>query len=257
MSCPSIAQQQNLQFKKSFKTISLTMFIGSCYYIMLLMCMLASQYVFADDNDLDYLQYKTEKNVWIQSKNDKRLNIQTWYKQEEGKQVRSFKIVANLDLSIEKIAMALVDGNSWQRWFWECVESKIIKENYATGEAIFYVRVKVPRPFPDRDTVMQAKIEPYSTEKGKMILRFKALPNYIADTPNIVRAQEFTFNIELIPINENQTKISLEGYVDPGKGLPAWAVNFMMRKAPYTSAVGLQRYVKISQDTKLRFKFTE
>lgn len=258
MSCLSIAQQQSLHLKKYFKTISLTVFIGSCYYIMLLMCIFASQYVFADDNDLDYLQHKGQTNEWIQSKDDKRRGIRAWYKQEEGKHVRTFKIAATLNVPMEQTAMALVDGNSWQRWFWECLESKSIKEDHSTGESIYYMRVNVPMPFPDRDTVMHAKIEPYSKEKGKIILRFHAMPNYMKDVPKVVRAKEFTFKIELTPVDENKTQLELEGYVDPGKDLPAWAVNFMMRNAPYSSVLGLERYVRVlGEENKLRFKFRE
>jgi len=258
MSCPSIAQQPNLQLKQSFKTMSMIMFVGGCYYIMLLMFIFASQYVFADDNDLDYLQQKGQTDVWILSKDDKKRNIKTWYKQEEGKHVRTFKIASTLNVPMEQTAMALVDGNSWQRWFWECLESKSIKEDSSTAESIYYLRVNVPMPFPDRDTVMHAKIEPYSKEKGKIVLRFHAMPNYIKEVPNVVRAKEFNFKIELTPISENQTQLDLEGYVDPGKDLPAWAVNFMMRSAPYSSALGLERYVRVlGEENKLRFKFRE
>lgn len=222
---------------------------------LILILWVGSVYASSNDNELDYLQQKGQKDVWIQSKNDKRRGIQAWYKQEEGKHTRTFKIEALLKVPMEQTAMALVGGDSWQRWFWECLESKLLKK-VSSRESLFYLKVNVPRPFPDRDTVLRAVVEPYSKQTGKLVLRFNALPDYIAKTQGVIRSREFTFKIEITPLSDTSIKLDLEGYVNPGEDLPAWAVNFMMRNAPYSSALGLERYVKThGLDDDIQFDF--
>lgn len=226
-----------------------------CRIILKWMLILGTVSVYASTEDMDFLQGKAQKDVWIQSKNDKRRGIQAWYKQEEGKHTRTFKIEATIKAPMEQTAMALVGGDSWQRWFWECVESKLLKK-VSSRESLFYLKVNVPRPFPDRDTVLRAVIEPYSKQTGKLVLRFNAIPDYIPKTQGVVRAQDFTFKIEITPLSEASIKLDLEGYVNPGEDLPAWAVNFMMRNAPYSSILGLERYVKIhGADDNIQFDF--
>lgn len=228
-----------------------------CRVILKLMLILwvGSVYAASDDNDLDYLQQKSQKDVWIQSKNDKRRGIQAWYKQEEGKHTRTFKIEATIKVPMEQTAMALVGGDSWKRWFWECLDSKLLKK-VSSRESLFYLKVNVPTPFPDRDTVLRAVIEPYSKQTGKLVLRFNALPDYISKVRGVIRAQEFTFKIEITPLSNESIKLDLEGYVNPGEDLPAWAINFMMRNAPYSSILGLERYVKThGVDDNIQFDF--
>lgn len=230
------------------------------YYrtIVTFMLILWSGCIYASTEDIDFLQDTGPKDVWILSKNDKRRNIQTWYKQEEGKHTRTFKIIANLNVPMGQTAMALMGGDSWKRWFWECLDSKLLKK-VSSKESIFYLKVNVPRPFPDRDTVLHAVIEqPYSTKTGKLVIRFNAMPDYIATVPDVVRAKAFTFKIEIKPLTDTSLQVELEGYVDPGKDLPAWAVNFMMRNAPYSSILGLERYVNMhGSDEIIKFDFNE
>jgi hypothetical protein len=214
-----------------------------CHLVLKVMFILWAGCVYASSEDMDFLQDKIQKDVWIQSKHDKRRDIQTWYKQETGKHTRTFKIEATIKVPMEQTAMALVGGDSWQRWFWECLESKLLKK-VSSRESLFYLKVNVPRPFPDRDTVLRAVIEPYSKKTGKLVINFNAVPDYIAKTPDVVRAKAFTFKVELTPLTDTSVKLDLEGYVNPGQDLPAWAVNFMMRNAPYSSVLGIERYLK-------------
>jgi len=228
-----------------------------CRIILKLMLILWTVNVYASTEDMDFLQDKIQKDVWIQSKHDKRRGIQTWYKQETGKHTRTFKIEAILKVPMEQTAAALVGGDSWKRWFWECLDSKLL-QTVSSRESIFYLKVNVPSPFPDRDTVLRAVIAPYSKQTGKLVLNFNALPDYIAKTPNVVRAKAFTFKVELTPLTDTSVRLNLEGNVNPGEDLPAWAVNFMMRNAPYSSALGLERYVKThGLDATNSFEFKE
>lgn len=227
------------------------------HIIFKIMIILGVGCAYASTEDLDLLQNNAQKDVWILSKSDSRHNVKTWYKQETGKHTRTFKVEAMMDVPMEKAAMALVGGDSWKRWFWECLDSKLLNK-VSSRESIFYLKVNVPRPFPDRDTVLRATIEPYSKKTGKLVINFNALPDYLAPVDGVVRAKAFSFKVEITPLTDSSVKVDLEGYVDPGKDLPAWAVNFMMRSAPYSSALGLERYVKThGLDATSSFDFRE
>ena len=61
-----------------------------------------------EEDDLDALQQKLT-NEWYLVKNDRRHNIKSWVKQEDGKRYRSFKVEAVLQGSMESCVRILLD----------------------------------------------------------------------------------------------------------------------------------------------------
>jgi hypothetical protein len=51
--------------------------------------------------------------------------------------------------------------------------------------------------------------------------------------------------VKFTPINKDTTRLETEGYIDPGGVVPAWAINFVQRSAPYVTMVGLARMVQL------------
>lgn len=210
---------------------------------------MASPAIAASD-DLQELRGETRTNEWVPARNDDKREIRTWAKQEDGKRIRSFKIDAVVDSSIEAIGRLHTDMENMPRWYWETLESKMLKQVSKT-EYYYYMRFNAPLGLPDRDGAFHAVIEPYSAKRGYMLLRVNAVPDYIPARQGIVRVISQDFVVKLTPQGKNRTRFESEGYVDPGGMAPAWTVNFVQRRVPYLIMVSMMRMLQSKEYTEL------
>lgn len=235
-------------------------YLNKGFLFLLLISLLISKPVFSatdEDMSLEDLQVKSLRNQWIKVKENRLQNITVWYKIEDGKSLRSFKVEALIDASYEDTAKAIVDVNNVHRWFWECLESKLLKKVSDT-EYYAYLKVNFPQPSPDRDDIVHIKIEPYSLKKGYASFKFHAAPDYLPANPGIVRIQTHEFVIKLTPISKEKTKMETEGFVDPSGHLPIWMINHVQRYGAYQTILGLIRHIKQGHSNKfMEFKLVE
>ena len=100
--------------------------------------------------DLDDLRTETsQNNVWRLSKHDKRHEIKAYVKNEEGKNIRSFRVEAYFNTPIEVITRVQSDVDSYSRWYFATLESKLLKK-VSDKEFIFYLVHDAPVGMPDR-----------------------------------------------------------------------------------------------------------
>jgi hypothetical protein len=191
-----------------------------------------------DDDDLSQLQQRLG-NEWFLVKNDRLRNIKTWIKQEDGKRFRSFKVEATLDGTIASFVHILLDFDNYQKWYWEVLDSKLVRKTSAT-EYVMYIKHRAPYGVPNRDTYNRISIEP-QTANRTLTVRVKAIPEFGPEAPPLIRMLAEDMTVRLTPNGANSITIEAEGYVDPGGKAPNWATNFIQRSAPYSIIIGLQR----------------
>lgn len=213
-----------------------------------------------DDDTTEYLPYN-EKVVkeWSLIKDDKRHQIKTFSKKEDGYRFRSFKVQGVLNGSLEAAARCQFDIENIPSWYMNVTEAKLLKRVSDT-EYYFYFYVKMPFGVPHRDVVVRAKIQPYSTKTGFLAISYSAAPDFIPTKPGVIRMPAYETTTKFTPINENQTEEQLEGYVDPGgEGLPIWLVNYAQRRTPYSNMIGRQRVISkcAASDSPIPFKYKE
>ncbi|RZU48205.1 hypothetical protein EV700_0106 [Fluviicoccus keumensis] len=203
---------------------------------------LMSQQAFAD-KDIDELRGPGLGNEWRLIKNDTRKNIKAWDKRDDDKKYRSFKLDLIIDAPLETVARAYFDIEYYPRWFWEVQESRILKKVSDT-EFYYYVVHRAPVSQPDRDAIIHAVIEPYTAKKGYALFKLEAKPDYMPPRPPLVRMNAEDMIIKWTPQPDGTTREEVEGYIDPGGKIPAWAINAVQRQAPYYTVMGLQRVVQ-------------
>ncbi|HEX5277945.1 MAG TPA: hypothetical protein VFW42_09780 [Fluviicoccus sp.] len=212
----------------------------------LLLAMLTASPVLAasadDDGSLDEFQTRFGSE-WRQIRHDAKRNITTWMRQEDGKTFRSFKVQAELEGSMEAVARLMLDFPGYDKWYWQVMESKLLKQVSPT-EYVVYVVHRAPAGLPERDVVLRGVVIPQSRSQKVLTLKIAAEPDYLPPKPPRVRmpAQEITSRFQ--PLGNGKVLLETEGYVDPGGKVPLWAANFVQRSAPYAIVVAMQRRLK-------------
>ncbi|HNN29936.1 MAG TPA: hypothetical protein PKL36_12915, partial [Agitococcus sp.] len=197
--------------------------------------------VHAKNDDIDDLRSQ-KTNEWYIVKDDQHHNIQTWAKREDGKQIRSFKVRAEIEGTVENVMKVFLDFDNWKRWSWKVRISKLLKKVSAT-EYYAYITHDSPFGVPDRDVILGLKFEPYSYNHPYVGVNIDAVPD-IPLEKGFIRMRAETIRMKIYQKNKDTVVFENEGYVDPGGNEPNWAVNFVQRAAPYAIMVGLKRRVE-------------
>ncbi len=203
-----------------------------------------------EQDDLDELQGKLG-NEWVQVKNDRLRNIKTFAKQEDGKRYRSFKVEAELEGTAEAGARVLLDFDNYGKWYWEVLSSKLLRRVSPT-EYYMYMVHRAPGGLPNRDVILHATVEPQAKGKNYLLLRVKAVADYMEQRPPLVRMPAEDMTVKFTPLSGNKVQVEAEGYIDPGGKVPTWAINFIQRSAPYSVMVGLQRMIRLDEYAKAK-----
>ena len=194
-------------------------------------------------DDIRDLQDTGPANEWRLIKNDARKNIKAWDKRDDDKRYRSFKLDLMIDAPLETVARVYFDVENYPRWFWEVEEAKLLKKVSST-EFYYYLVHRAPVAQPKRDVIIHALVEPMTAKKPYVLFKLNAVPDYFPLKPPLVRMMAEDMVIKWTPMPDNQTREEVEGYIDPGGDIPAWAINAVQRQAPYYTVIGLQRMVK-------------
>ncbi len=196
-----------------------------------------------DDDDLDQLQMKLS-NQWTLVKNDRMRQIKTYARLEDGKRYRSFKATVMMkDTKPETLVRFLLDFDNYHKWYWQVLESKLLKKVSPT-EYYLYLVHKAPAGLPDRDVILHATVELQSATRNFMILKVEAVSDFIPPKPPLVRMVAEDLQFRFTPLESGDIFVEAEGYVDPGGNVPSWAANFVQHSSPYSVALGSLRMVK-------------
>ena len=195
----------------------------------------------AKNDDIDDLRFQTS-NEWHIAKEDKHHKITTWAKREDGKQIRSFKVHAEIKGTVEQVMKVILDFDSWRRWSWKVRISKLYKK-ISTTEYHAYITHDSPFGVPDRDVILGMKFEPYSYNHPYVGVNIDAVPN-LPEEKGFVRMRAETIRMKIYQKDKDTVLFENEGYVDPGGHEPNWTVNFVQRAAPYAIMLGLKRRVE-------------
>lgn len=187
--------------------------------------------------------FAATKEGWEIVKIDNNHQITTYKKQEANRPFQSFRAEGILNAPLEAVVRQQLDVNNLKRWYMNADESKLLKRVSDT-ELYYYLKLKTPFGIPARDMAVKITIEPYSSAKGSLILRYQAVPNFIPITADVVRITTYQMTTKLTPRGNQQTYEETEGYAEPGGSMPAWLLNTVQQKTPYQNLLAKQEGVK-------------
>lgn len=225
----------------------LLIILGLCFYG-------TSINTYADNDDLEHLQIKLT-NEWQLIKHDKRRNIKTYAKQEDGRPFRSFKVESTLNGSMKDVVRILADFDNYKKWYWQTIDSKLLKTVSPT-EHYVYMTHNAPYGLTDRDAVLKIKVLLQTPEKPQLAFLIEAVPDFMAINKDFIRINAEDMLLSLKPLTYNSIQLIAEGYIDPGGKFPNWAGNVIQRTAPYSVLLGLQRMLAQKHNSKVVIPFS-
>jgi hypothetical protein len=221
-----------------------------------LLSIIATSVLAADEDELSDLSNLSDRisSDWQIVKMDKVHNITTYYKHEDGKKYRSFRVEAVFDNSFDATACHRVDINNYLHWFMNISESKIIKRVSDT-EFFMYMKLRGRLGVPARDAILHVMIQPYNYKRGNMTITYRASPQYIPLESGVIRMPVYESVTKLVPLENGKTIEYTEGYAEPGGAAPAWLVNYLQRQMPYANSLGRWRDIARYEDGKIACPF--
>ncbi len=180
-----------------------------------------------------------EKDDWKLGEDKNGIKIYT-KKSEQGK-IRTSRAEMFLDVPPAKVVEALLDFNSYSKWFPSCMEAKILKR-VSDDEFISHLIYKTPWPLPNLDCVQRMVIDRKATGDTTFI-RVKAEPNYIGPSGTCVRVKQMQDTWQIVAVNGG-SMLSNVYYTDMGGIIPYWLANTQSVEIPYNIFHNMRDFIK-------------
>lgn len=217
------------------------MFSHSVRLSIMLLALLTSTTRFAaaaDDDALRELQ-STTKNQWQKIREDQLRKIIIYSKLEGNSRIRSMKVEAELNASASAVSAVLSDFDSYPKWFW-CLKKSSIVRQVSANEAYIHLLFQTPGGLPDRDVVLHYTRQ-VSADQRNITIHAEAVSGVLAEQQGVVRIPKMSNDIEINGVSNTKSNFRGEVWVDPGGNVPLWAANFVQRRAPHATMLGLIR----------------
>jgi hypothetical protein len=165
--------------------------------------------------------------------------IKIYTRKEAGNSLKSFKGVADIHASKEKVYNLVGNVKNLDWWDKNLREIKVLyyeKEKRSQ----YYLVYDSPWPVTDRDICSEAVINTDSVT-GIRTIYAKPLSAVIPEKPGLVRIKHYWQRWTLVPGGKNVVHVELEGYVDPAGAVPDWIYNMVITDTPLKIIRGIKQ----------------
>jgi hypothetical protein len=174
---------------------------------------------------------------WVLKKDKSGIKVYT--RSFEGSSFDEFKgetLIPNVSLS--KVLEVILDVKNYGSLFPDCMNPKILKQDGQFYD-IHYIQTKGPFPVKDRDCIYEQKTE--IDKDGKhAVVRLNPLPDYFAETKEMVRIRKGSGFWELEEDNIKNVKVIYQFHGEPGGDIPSWLANSFVETHPYKTMINLK-----------------
>lgn len=191
-----------------------------------------------DEPDWREFQNSSQDLGWVLIRADKLRHINIFSKIEEGRRLRSMKAEAELDATVERVTRTLTDFPGFGGWLWNLKYVKVVRQ-LSPGEWLLHLVFRTPGGLPDRDVVLRYEIQ--TTNPHLTLIQARDVPDFPVNDPAVVRIPDMSLTLRVEEMENGRSRFSSQLQVDPGGRVPVWAANFVQRRAPYATMLGLIR----------------
>jgi hypothetical protein len=167
--------------------------------------------------------------------------IKIYTRQDSGKDLKSYRGVADINAPAEKIFALMEDINNTNWWDKNIIQLKVLLYE-KNKRAQYYMVYTSPWPVTNRDICVNVTItnDPVT---GERTIDATSVSGVIPERNDIVRIKDFRQKWTIIPAGKEMTHVILEGYIDPAGSIPDWISNMLIANSPYKAIVGVREHV--------------
>lgn len=175
---------------------------------------------------------------WKLVKQKDGIRIYTAHQKESP--ILAYRIETTIKGDLKQVYQQVVDFQGNKK-FLDTVEEIRVLQKKPGEKVLVYMLFDLPWPFSDRDFVNRMDME---VGRDTIVLRSSPAKDVVEPKDGVVRIRKFSERWLLTNHKEKGTKLSLQGYADPGGALPAWIINRFVVREPHALVEGIKDQVE-------------
>lgn len=182
-----------------------------------------------------------------------RQDIKVYTRHVKGIAFKQYKGIVDVQAPLSSVIALFEDHAAAKKWIDTCDYIKLV-EVIAPNESITYSYNLAPWPAKDRDAVVRNVI---TQDPETLVVHIvqNAVKGYVPRDRKAVRVEFIEGMWELVPIDENRTRITYQVLTDPGGNIPARLVNAVAISQPFNTLLGLRDIVTSEKYKNAHFDF--
>jgi hypothetical protein len=176
---------------------------------------------------------------WQLRKNENGIKVYT--KEKEDTHIYMYKVVTKVSVSPETFYRQVVDFRENLKHM-ELVDSIRFLDHQTDRRYRNYMHFNLPWPIKDREMVMEMLV---TKDQDAIYLESNDLPEYLPKNRRAIRIKDFQEKWTIQNgKNQDESQITITGWVDPGGALPGWVVNLFSANTPFRLISGMIQEVR-------------
>jgi hypothetical protein len=188
-----------------------------------------------------FILYQVPDSDWILRKD--KSGIEVYTRSVEGSSFREFKgktVIKNVTLI--EILDIIMDIKNYESLIPDCMNPRVLEQD-GKWHVIQYTQTKTPFPVKNRDSIFEQRAEIDNNGKHARVI-IKPLPDYIAETKEMVRIRKGTGFWDLEADESGNVSVTYQFHGDPGGDIPSWLANSFVVTQPFKTLENLKRRVE-------------
>jgi hypothetical protein len=199
---------------------------------------------------------------WELKKNEDGIRVSV--REVEGSSILEYKGTVTVDASVEEAVRLFEDDARTTEWFYECTESRTLKEETDTPvrpAKIIYSVIHMPWPVSDRDVVFrrvrstpgfhqtgyshggtkESSVRSEDPATGAVRYENSALPGEYPEQKGKVRMPYLKGSWSFTPLKDGGTEVTYQEHSEVGGHIPDWLVNKLAVNIPFNSLASFRQ----------------
>ena len=168
--------------------------------------------------------------------------IKIYTRVEDGKSLKSYRGVTDINAPAEKIFALMEDINNTDWWDKNLTQIKVLLYE-KNKRAQYYLVYDLPWPVTDRDLCVDVTIT-IDPVTGERKITAVSLNEVIPEHNDMVRIKDYRQTWTIIPAGKEMTHVILEGFVDPAGSIPDWISNMLIIDSPFKTISGVREQME-------------
>lgn len=144
--------------------------------------------------------------------------------------IKALKVACELKATTSELVALLLDVNAAEQWVYH-TKSCVLLRKISDSELYYYSEVSLPWPLDNRDFVAHIKVSQDPLTKI-VTVNAPAVSGWMDRKEGIVRINQSKGLWVIRPAGKDKINLEYTLQVDPGGGIPAWAVNMFASQGP-------------------------